>query len=83
VGSLEGTDGAGSGKMVYALADKRCANFKTCGAAGGTTSGTSKINYDLMSLFEQGRMLLQLGECSSVRPLVERIVDLMTVPLIQ
>ena len=36
-----------------------------------------------MSLFEQGRMLLQLGECSSVRPLVETIVDLMAVPLIQ
>ena len=43
VGSLEGTDGSGSGKMVYALADKRCANFKTCGAAGDATSGTSKV----------------------------------------
>jgi hypothetical protein len=42
-GSLEGTDGAGSGKMVYALADKRCKNFKTCGAAGDATSGTSKV----------------------------------------
>ena len=42
-GSLQGTDGAGSGKMVYALADKRCKNFKTCGAAGDATSGTSKV----------------------------------------
>ena len=42
-GSLEGTDGSGSGKMVYALADKRCQNFKTCGAAGDATSGTSNV----------------------------------------
>merc|ERR1712224_147611 len=28
-GTLEGTDGSGSGKMIYALADKRCTNFGT------------------------------------------------------
>ena len=33
-GSLEGSDGSGSGKLAYALADKRCANFKTCGDMG-------------------------------------------------
>merc|ERR1712216_105170 len=29
-GSEEGTDGSGSGKMIYALADKRCENYGTC-----------------------------------------------------
>merc|ERR1719316_2235743 len=29
-GSLEGVDGSGSGKMLHALADKRCKNFGTC-----------------------------------------------------
>merc|ERR1711904_441150 len=29
-GTLEGTDGSGSGKMLHALADKRCKNFGTC-----------------------------------------------------
>ena len=43
-GSLEGTDGSGSGKMVYALADKRCINFKTCGDSGDALSGTSKVS---------------------------------------
>jgi hypothetical protein len=49
-GSLEGTDGAGSGVMPYALADKRCANFKTCGTLShvynredGITTGPSQV----------------------------------------
>merc|ERR1712151_424079 len=38
-GSLEGTDGSGSGKLLHQLADKRCANFKTCGTEGTSTDG--------------------------------------------
>ena len=34
-------------------------------------------------LFATGRDWLQLGRCSSVRPLVNQIVSLMTVPLVQ
>ena len=34
-------------------------------------------------LFAHGRDLLQQGECSKVRPIVEQIVSLMTVPLVQ
>merc|ERR1719515_212138 len=29
-GSLEGTDGSGSGQMIHQLAEKRCADFGTC-----------------------------------------------------
>ena len=38
---------------------------------------------DGTGLFPHGRDLLQQGECSKVRPVVERIVSLMTVPLVQ
>merc|ERR1740133_537545 len=48
-GSLEGTaqGGHSNGAMVYRLAEKRCANFGTCGAAGGATSGISMVNSEL------------------------------------
>ena len=36
-----------------------------------------------MRLFDTGKVKLQNGECSLVRPIVERITDLMTVPLVQ
>merc|ERR1719247_2326317 len=41
-GTLEGVDGSGSGKLLYNLADYRCANYKTC--VGGTVTGTSQVN---------------------------------------
>merc|ERR1719213_1497145 len=34
-------------------------------------------------LFATGRDLLQQGECAKVRPIVDEIVSLMTVPLVQ
>ena len=87
-GSREGTDHGGNsdGVMVYRLAEKRCANFGTCGAAGDATSGISMVNSELFKaggLFATGRDLLQQGECAKVRPIVEQIVSLMTVPLVQ
>merc|ERR1740117_1091032 len=72
--------------MVYRLAEKRCTNFGTCGAAGGATSGISMVNSELFKaggLFATGRDLLQQGHCHKVRPVVEQIVSLMTVPLVQ
>merc|ERR1711971_686314 len=97
-GSKEGTEGAsltGSiansatgpsyspGKLVYALAEKRCMNFKTCGADGKSTSGGSFVNHQLMVLFANGRDRLQNSQCSSVRPILTRIIHYMTVPLVQ
>merc|ERR1719313_2854220 len=77
-GSLEGTDGSGSGKLIHALADKRCKNFGTCTASGG-----SAVNAALFPLFEQGKIALQQGKCSDVPALKKRIVELMSVPLVQ
>jgi len=87
-GSREGTAHGGNsdGVMVYRLAEKRCANFGTCGAAGDASSGISMVNSELFKaggLFATGRDLLQQGECAKVRPIVEQIVSLMTVPLVQ
>jgi hypothetical protein len=78
-GSLEGTDGSGSGKMIYALADKRCKNFGTCTAAGGG----SQVNEELFKLFTKGKVALQQGKCDDAKPLKKTIVELMSVPLVQ
>ena len=84
-GSLEGTEAGGSsgGKLVYRLAEKRCSNFGTCGVSGMETSGTSAVNLALFPLFAEGARLLERGECSHVRSVVDQIVSLMTVPLVQ
>eukprot|EP00979_Chaetoceros_neogracilis_P007780 scaffold1673_cov167-Chaetoceros_neogracile.AAC.9 len=82
-GSLEGTNGAGSGKLLHALADKRCANYKTCGNDGDEVEGISKINYLLGNQFIIGQNALLTYNCGAVRPIVDRIADLMSVPMIQ
>jgi hypothetical protein len=52
-GSLEGTAHGGStaGKLLYRLAEKRCANFGTCGASGTGAVGTSQVNSELSALY--------------------------------
>jgi len=88
-GSLEKETGFSSGKQIYALAEKRCKNFKTCGPNGDSTSlgspqdTTAKVNFDLFYEFAVGEMLLSYGRCDEVPPVVRRVVSLMTVPLIQ
>jgi len=88
-GSLEKEDGFSSGKQIYALAEKRCKNFKTCGpngdsdSLGSPQSTTAKVNFDLFYEFAVGEMLLSYGRCEEVPPVVRRVVSLMTVPLIQ
>ena len=50
-GSLEGAayGGSGDGKLLYRLAEKRCANFGTC-STEHPTSGTSQVNTELFAL---------------------------------
>merc|ERR1740133_937254 len=74
--------GNSAGAMVYRLAQKRCANFGTCTGA----HSMSQVNDELFKvggLFATGRDLLQQGHCHKVRPVVEQIVSIMTVPLVQ
>lgn len=82
-GSLEGVDGAGSGKMLYNLADKRCTNYKTCGLDTNALEGKSYVNSELFSLFTLGQYNLQIQSCEAVRKNLDEITALMAVPLIQ
>jgi len=85
-GSLQGaeaTAGAGSGKMLYALANKRCKNYNTCGASGTAATGNSKVNIDILTQFKLGQAKLLAGKCSEIGPIRDAIIKLMTVPLVQ
>lgn len=82
-GSIEGQDGAPAGKLLHQLADKRCANFKTCGVEGAEISGTSKLNYDIFSLFSVGNYQLLSGNCPALRATTDEIIKKMYVPMIQ
>lgn len=82
-GSLEGVDGSGSGVLPYALADKRCANFKVCGVDGTETSGTSKVNHDIFKLMGIGQDHLLRDKCAEARETAEEIIKKMYIPLIQ
>jgi len=82
-GTLEGSDGSGSGKLPYALADKRCGNFKTCGDMGDASTGSSKVNLEIFKNFNIGQAKLSKGECASARIEKDTIEMLMLIPLIQ
>ena len=82
-GSLEGTDGSGTGVMLHQLADMRCSNFKTCGDLANEASGTSHVNLRILAQFIEGKRKLLAGKCDAVRANKERIEQLMAVPLVQ
>lgn len=82
-GSLEGTSGSGHGVLMYSLADKQCQNFKTCGANSNLESGTSYVNLQVFDEFRAGQLKVKQRDCDGAKSSKERIVQLMTIPLIQ
>jgi len=79
--------GASGGNLQYALADKRCKNFKTC--ADGFT-GVSKVNQDIFALFELGKkeakksaISASTADCVQLNTLKEKITTLSLVPFVQ
>jgi len=82
-GSLEGPNGLGTGKLLHALADSRCINFKTCGTLADSTKGTSHVNQEIFRYFTLGQRMLGQARCTEAREYKEKIETMMTVPLIQ
>jgi len=79
-GSMESTNGVPSGKLLHQLADKRCKNYGTCYDEENTKS---KVNRDLLDLFNKGQDQLLTGRCEEARETKEKIADIMYIPLIQ
>jgi len=84
-GSREGPDvgGNSNGVLSYRLAEKRCANFKTCGPNHDSLTGTSYVNIELFKQFAIGAHSVFLGHCDAARPVVRKIAALGAIPLIQ
>jgi len=82
-GSKEGPDAKGTSYLLHELADKRCADFKTCGVEGTNLDGMSKLNYDIFNLFAVGQFQLQTGNCPAARFTTQRIISKLYVPMIQ
>jgi len=81
-GSLEGAAAKGvpdEGKLVFRLAEKRCANFGTCTG----TQGQAAVNAEIVAKLQKAQIELKHSRCVNVVPLKKRIVDLMSIPLIQ
>jgi len=94
VGSLEGEDGGNAGEpgsggtygnQFYALADKRCDDYRTCSASGDTANrGTpSKANILIIGLFQQGAAAIYAGDVDNARTIIKNINTQAAVPLIQ
>lgn len=63
----------------------RCELFATCTADNDRSdlSGTSQINADTLELYQEGQAYLLDGDCEGAEEVKDRIVELMTVPLLQ
>lgn len=67
-----------SGHLLYSVANDLCRHFgRTC------KYGRSKVNTHLIDLFRDAQRQLMIGKCIEANKLRSRIVDLMSVPLIQ
>lgn len=75
--------GGDENNLLFRLADKRCSNYATCGPGGNETEGTAKVNLDLIDLFTEGQADLKEEKCDDARAKKERIVQIMTIPLLQ
>ena len=83
VGKSYGT--STTGKLQFALADKRCKNFKTC---TNGFSGGSQVNADILALFNAGKEAARTGvkadgDCDTLDSLMDKISSLSLVPFVQ
>ena len=82
VGSLEGSDGSGSGVQPSSSAEKRCQNFRTCSGADGI-SEEATANQILRQHFEVLRGQLSSGLSDEAWTTVMGIVQQRAVPVMQ
>lgn len=71
------------GYLMYGIANENCKLLNTCGIAGASTNGTSKVNSDIFEQFNYGKKNILRNDCDALQDNKEKIVSLMTIPLIQ
>jgi len=71
------------GNMIYHAAILRCDEFKTCGATSDQRDQDPYVNIESFKHFSEGQLNIANGKCKLAKKNKERIVTMMTVPLIQ
>ena len=82
-GSLEGQFGTGVGVLLYSISNALCTDTNTCGINGDEALGTSFVNLQVFEHFSAGQQSIRTGQCESAKRSKDRIVEYMTIPLIQ
>ena len=77
-GSLEGTDGSGTGVLTYGLAEKRCAQFGTC-----ASSSNAQANIDAFEVFNMLSTNIVDEDCDSAQTNTDRLIQIASIPLFQ
>merc|ERR1740138_303176 len=66
------------GTLIWELSEKRGSDFGTA-----DSTGPSSVNVALLAEFIKGRDLIIAADCAGAEPVVQKIIQLMTVPLVQ
>ncbi len=82
-GSIIYSKSEGKGKLMYTLADKMCAKFKTCGQNGNSFHGTAVVNKHIFEEFQKAQEGVLEDNCPNVRHAKETIAHKVGIPLIQ
>jgi hypothetical protein len=57
--------------------------YRTCGEEKDELDGKATVNYEVFRQFKAGQSALLDGKCDKAKEIKERIVSLMTIPLVQ
>lgn len=80
VGWIANATAGAEGYLLYTEAQRQCQYFGTCMEDSG---GLARVNHDAIEEFRAGQQDVLAGNCSSLTERVDRITELMTVPLVQ
>merc|ERR1712238_613835 len=83
VGSLEGPKGEEDGFQMFALGDKRCANYMNCGPGADDGGGVGKTNIIAISLFQKGAGLVFSDDFTGLQKCIKEINEQMLVMFVQ
>ena len=85
-GSAQAVGSTSTSDLAYELAEKRCTDFGTCGAAGTSSDSADRpslVNRNLLYLYNLGLAQIQANQCDQATTTKNYIVQQMTIPLVQ
>jgi hypothetical protein len=72
-----------NGDLMFHQAELRCKEYVTCGEMSNSREGLAYVNSQAFKHFQEGQENILHNKCNLVKKNKERIVTMMTIPLIQ